>query len=156
LRHHLRNRTFTNKFKVKNVTGQKHNTRAREVQHSIDDRVKTSKQQYCRARAAILQLRGPGDWEDMLQVLHQSDVRALNERELTEQEKYDERRVRAANGAAMENSENEDEEVDDIRVIAKPAEVGEGRRKPSWIWFSTSRSDDMQDPTMRAGMFNVF
>jgi hypothetical protein len=26
LRHHLRNRTFTNKFKIKNVTGQKRNT----------------------------------------------------------------------------------------------------------------------------------
>lgn len=152
LRHHLRNRTFTNKFKVQNVTGQKHNTRAREVQNRIDDRVKTSQVQYCRARAAMVQLRGPGHWETTLQVLNQSDVRALNERELTEQEKEDERRVRARSGNEMEDSEDEEEELRDIRVVAKPAEVGESRRRPSWIWFSTSNSDDMQDPTMRAGM----
>jgi hypothetical protein len=35
---HLRNRTFTNKFKIQNVTGQKGNTCAREVQHRIDER----------------------------------------------------------------------------------------------------------------------
>ncbi|KIM81446.1 hypothetical protein PILCRDRAFT_53455, partial [Piloderma croceum F 1598] len=105
LRHHLQNRTFTNKFKVQNVTGQKHNTRAREVQNRIDDRVKTSQVQYCRARAAMVQLQGHGHWETTLQVLNQSDVRALNERELTEQEKDDERRVRARSGKEMEDSE---------------------------------------------------
>jgi hypothetical protein len=151
LRHHLRTRTFTNTFKTKNVTGQKHNTRAREVQHSIDDKVKTAQVQYCRARAAVLNLRGPGSWQSKLQVLEQSDVRALNERALTEQEKDEERRVRMRQGAEMEDSDDEDEVVADIRVVAKPAEVGESRRKPSWIWFSTSSGDDMQDPTMRAG-----
>jgi len=152
LRHHLRNRTFTNKFKVKNVTGQKHNTRAREVQHRIDDKVKTSQVQYCRVRAALMNLRGPGSWEATLQVLNQSDVRALNERELTEQEKYEERRVRARHENQRKDSD-EEEEIGDIRVVAKPAEVGEGQRKPSWIWFSTSRGEDMQDSTMRAGEF---
>jgi hypothetical protein len=78
-------------------------------------------------------------------------VRALNERELTEQEKDEERRVCVKQGAEMEDSKDEDEVVADICVVAKPAEVGESRRKPSWIWFSTSSGDDMQDPTMRAG-----
>ena len=54
-------------------------------------------------------------------------------------------------GAEMEDSEDEDEVVADIRVVAKPAEVGKSWRKPSWIWFSTSSGDDMQDPTMHAG-----
>ena len=150
LRHHLRNRTFTNKFKIQNVTGQKGNTRAREVQHRIDDRVKAAQVQYCRARTAVMNLRGPGNWENTLQVLNPSDVRALNERELTEQEKDEERRVRAKHGQEKD-SEDEEEEVGDIRVVAKPAEVSEGQRRPSWIWFSASNSEDMQDPTMRAG-----
>ncbi|KIM75537.1 hypothetical protein PILCRDRAFT_78724, partial [Piloderma croceum F 1598] len=131
---------------------QKHNTHACEVQNRIDDRVKTSQVQYCRARAAMVQLRGHGHWETTLQVLNQSDVRALNEHELTEQEKDDERRVRARSGKEMEDSEDEEEELEDIRVVAKPAEVGESQRRPSWIWFSTSNSDNMQDPTMRAAL----
>lgn len=150
LRHHLRNRTFTNKFKIKNVTGQKRNTRACKVQHRIDDRVKISQVQYTRARTALTKLRGPGSWETTLQVLNQSDVHALNERELTVQEKNEERRARATCDSQGEDAD-EEEEVDDIRVVAKPTEVGEGRRQPSWIWFSTSCSEDMQDPTMRAG-----
>jgi hypothetical protein len=151
LRHHLRNRTFTNKFKIKNVTGQKRNTRAREVQHRIDDRVKTSQAQYSRARTALKNLRGPGIWETTLQVLNQSDVRALNERELTAQEKDEEWRVRTRHDSQLADTDDEEEEVNDVRVVAKPAEVGEGQQKPSWIWFSTSCSEDMQDPTMRAG-----
>jgi hypothetical protein len=116
----------------------------------VEDRVKAAQVQYCRARTAVMNLRGPGNWENTLQVLNPSDVRALNERELTEQEKDEERRVRAKRGQEKD-SEDEEEEVGDIRVVAKPAEVGEGRRRPSWIWFSASNSEDMQDPTMRAG-----
>lgn len=152
LRHHLRNRTFTNKFKVKNVTGQKNNTRSREVQHRIDDKVKAAQLQYCRARWALIVLRGAGDWEVALPVLNPGDVRALNERQLTEQEKDDERRVRAKRGAHVGTTDDDEEEdLQDIRVIAKPAEVGEGERRPSWIWFQTSASEDMDDPLMRAG-----
>jgi hypothetical protein len=152
LRHHLRNRTFTNKFKVKNVTGQKNNTRSRESQHRIDDKVKASQLQYCRARQAVLVLRGPGDWEIALPVLNPADVRALNERQLTEQEKVEERRVREKGGTntGMTDEDNE-EDLADIRVVSKPAEVGEGTRRPSWIWFQTSGRDDMSDPLMKAG-----
>jgi hypothetical protein len=154
LRHHLRNRTFTNKFKVKNVTGQKNNTRARSSQHRIDDRVKAAQLQYCRARHALMVLRGPGEWEIQLPVLNPSDVRALNERQLTEQEKEEERRVRARQGVnAGPTHETNEEDLDDIRVIAKPAEIGEGARRPSWIWFQSSGHEDMADPLMRSGEF---
>lgn len=44
--HHLRTRSFTNKFKIANVTGQIHNTQAREVQHRINDRVRTAELRY--------------------------------------------------------------------------------------------------------------
>ena len=50
--------------------------------------------QYRRSHDALLWLRGPGSWEDKLKVLEQSDVKALNEREMTAQEKEDVRRVR--------------------------------------------------------------
>jgi hypothetical protein len=45
----------------------------------------------------------------------------------------------------------DEEDLEDIRVIAKPADIGEGARRPSWIWFQTSGREDMDDPLMRAG-----
>jgi hypothetical protein len=157
LRHHLRTRTFANKFKIKNVTGQKNNTRSRETQNHIDDKVKSSQLQYCRARNALLVLRGPGEWETALPVLNPDDVRALNERQLTEQEKVEERRVRAKRGIAVgATEEDEEEDLADIRVVAKPAEVGEGARRPSWIWFQSIGHEDMSDPLMRAGMSHKY
>lgn len=74
LRRHLRTRTYMNRFKVKNVTGQKDNTRARDKQNTIDASVKASQLRYNRARSALLVLRGTGDWEKVLQVLHSADV----------------------------------------------------------------------------------
>jgi hypothetical protein len=77
----------------------------------------------------LLRLRGPGPWEDILRVLEQSDVRALNERVMTAQEKEDICRLRERASVVVE--------ADDVgaeRVVATVAAVGEGERKPSWIW----------------------
>jgi len=78
--------------------------------------------------------------------LAQSDVRALNERELTAVEKEDIRRVRERNGMIVE--------ADDVNmemVVAKVVAVGEGQRKPSWIWFTGNVHEVMDDPLTRAG-----
>jgi hypothetical protein len=146
--HQLRTHSFTNHFKIANITGQIHNTRARETQHSIDDRVQTYELQYRCTRAAILKLRGNGPWEDVLKVLDHSDVQALNKRELTAQEKEDIRRVRERNGVILE--------ADDInaeRVLATVASVGEGHCRPSWIWYTGNVYEDMNDPLTRAGAY---
>jgi hypothetical protein len=41
--------------------------------------------------------------------------------------------------------------IDEERVVVTPAAVGEGRRRPSWIWFSGNEHEDMQDPLTKAG-----
>jgi len=150
LRHHLRTRSFTNRFKLANVTGQIHNTRARETQHQIDDKVRAAELRYRRARSALLILRGNGPWEECLRVLEQSDVRALNERELTEQEKEDIRWVRERIGVVVDEDDANTE-----RAAATVAAVGEGQRRPSWIWFTGNVHEDMDDPLTRAGEYNV-
>lgn len=71
--------------------------------------LKKKKKKYRRARAALLALRGPGDWEDGLRVLDQSDVRALNERELSAQEKDDIRAIRRQVGIEVEEDDVDDE-----------------------------------------------
>jgi hypothetical protein len=145
LRHHLRTRSFTNRFKIANVTGQINNTRSKEIQHCIDDKVCQSQLQYNRARAALLALRGRGDWEKVLQVLERSDVRALNERQMTEKEKDDILRVRMRGGGTTDN-------LDDERALATVAAVGEGQCRPSWIWYSGNSHENMDDPLTRIGM----
>ncbi|KIM71813.1 hypothetical protein PILCRDRAFT_24708, partial [Piloderma croceum F 1598] len=129
-------------FKVANITGQIHNTRARGTQQRIDDKVCMAALQYCRARDALLKLRGKGLWEDSLKVLEQSDVRALNERELTAQEKEDVRMGWLWRA----------EEVHLERVLATVAAVGEGQHRPSWIWFTGSVHEDADDPLTRAAL----
>ena len=69
LRHHLRTCSFTNQFKIANVTGQIRNTRAQDTQNWINDKVHTAESQYHGARDALLKLRGRGLWEDNLKVL---------------------------------------------------------------------------------------
>lgn len=145
LRHHLCTRSFTNKFKIANVTGQIHNTRACEIQHRINDKVRVSELQYRRAQEAVKKLRGSGEWEQTLKVLEKSDVRALNERELTAQEKDEVHKLREWLGTVAHD-------VDDERVLGQVAAVGEGQRRPSWIWFTDcGGSESMNDPLTRQG-----
>lgn len=149
LRHHLRTRSYANQWKIANVVGQIHNTRARERQATIDDHVRTAATQYRKARAALLALRGHGDWEQELRVLDQSDVRALNERELSTQEKDQIRAIRRRVGIVIE------EDIDDERAPVAAAVVGAGQRRPSWIWYNGNNCEDMKDPATRAGEYSL-
>jgi hypothetical protein len=81
-------------------------------------------------------------WELTLRELKDDDVRALNERTLSEHEKQ-QREQRTAAGNRM---------VDDTRegVVVEGA-LGEGRRQLSWIWFSVS--NDENSPDMHEGHF---
>ena len=85
-----------------------------------------------------------GEWEQVLQVLERSDVRALNERQMTKQEKDDIERVRLRAGVNADD-------IEDERVVATVAAVGEGQCRPSWIWFSGNNHEDMDDPLTRKG-----
>ncbi|KAF7971126.1 hypothetical protein HWV62_22000 [Athelia sp. TMB] len=145
LRHHLRTRSFANKFKIANITGQIKNTHARETQGRIDDKVSAASTTYRRARAAVKKLRGGGPWALKLQILEKSDVRALNERELTQNEKDEIKRVHIANGV-LTSVDVEDE------CRAAKLTVGEGARGPSWIWFSGVQCEGLDDPMTRKAL----
>ena len=60
-----------------------------------------------------------------------------------EQEKRDEREIRLKAGIPKDN-------IDNVQVIVKAVEVGEGTHRPLWLWFSSSTGDNMSDPIMRA------
>ena len=150
LRHHLRTCSVTNRFKVANVTGQAHNTRARETRTRIDAKVRAAELHYQQSRASLFSLRHHGPWEDTLQVLAASDVRALNEREMTAQEKEDIRRVSGKTAFTGED------DMSTETVVATAAAIGEGLRRPSWIWFSGNLQEGADDPITRAGVILFF
>lgn len=145
LRRHLRTRTCTQRFKLKNITGQRASTRARTLQKGIDARVKLAAAKYRCAREAYLSLVGPGDWERVLRRLEPEDVRSMNERSLNEHEKEEHRKARSWMGLSNEG-------VFEVAggVAGGP---GEGNRTLSWIWCQTTElEDDDNELDMHEGM----
>lgn len=143
----LRSRTMTNRFRIRNYTGQGALTRGQGILRQINIKIHLAKIQYRYARAALLELHGHGPWEDRLGVLRDEDVRALNERALAEEE------------------EVQADQLDELsRVIAGPAGIavaqglaaGEGSHTLSWIWYSaadSSAGDD--DPKLHEGTCTI-
>ncbi|KAJ6506688.1 hypothetical protein C8R45DRAFT_816824 [Mycena sanguinolenta] len=80
LRQGLRVRTMTNRFRIRNATGQRVLTRGQGVLRQNNVRIHKAKLRYRYARNALSRLRGNGEWERKLQVLQDEDIRALNER----------------------------------------------------------------------------
>ncbi|KAJ7021698.1 hypothetical protein C8F04DRAFT_915242, partial [Mycena alexandri] len=83
----LRTRTMTNRYKLRNWTGQGMLMKGQGILRQINVRIHIAKLRYRYARSALMALRGHGDWEERLKVLGDDDVRALNERALTAEEK---------------------------------------------------------------------
>lgn len=137
LRLHLRTRVFANKFKIKNMMGQRSNTRTRQWQKTIDKKVIASKRRYRFSRAALYSLRGNGDWENLYRELKDEDVRSFNERALTLTEIEERQAARRAAGLHEEE------------VLAAPLEdgiqLGEGRRHLSWIWLTQGGFDPKEN-----------
>ncbi|KAJ7794073.1 hypothetical protein B0H14DRAFT_3497397 [Mycena olivaceomarginata] len=96
--------------------GQAMMTRGQGLLRQINIAIHVAKLQYRYARATLLALRGHGDWELELRVLQDDDVRALNERALTAEEKAQNDRWAELGGAIIEGG------IDRAAVLA----AGEG------------------------------
>lgn len=141
LRRHLRTRTFANKYKIKNMVGQRANMRGRQWLATIDRRALTAAKKYRRARSALYSLRGEGEWVKALQELRDEDIRSFNERALTEHEQAQRAAVRRAAGMPVEGVFGLDFQ-DDLPIC-------EGRRTMSWIWLAERGGDDDGDPAVQ-------
>jgi hypothetical protein len=145
LRHCLRLRSMASNFKRGNITGQRPNTKARTYQTQIEGKIHAHAGTYRRARAAYFRLVGPGTWENELRVLEQPDIRALNERALTEREKEERVLVLTMGGMSeQEASETVDGKGGDPRH-------GEARRSISWIWYQVGTHQDLDDISLHNG-----
>ncbi|KAJ7034185.1 hypothetical protein C8F04DRAFT_1183471 [Mycena alexandri] len=86
LRQGLQTRTVTNHYRLRHCTGQRMLTRGQGVLRQINVRIHKAKLRYRYARHVLTRLKEHGVWERELRILEDSDVRALNERALTEEE----------------------------------------------------------------------
>ncbi|KAJ7740338.1 hypothetical protein B0H16DRAFT_1324487, partial [Mycena metata] len=123
LRDALRVRTMTNRFRRKNMTGQRALTRGQGVLRQITIRVHKAKLRYRYARNALARLRGHGAWEKTYRVLEEADVRGINERAIGEEEQAERDTLREL-GAIVEGG----------MAAAAGVAAGEGRHTMSWIW----------------------
>ncbi|KAJ7446031.1 hypothetical protein B0H11DRAFT_1930373 [Mycena galericulata] len=139
VRQGLRTRTMTNRYKLRNFTGQGMMTKGQGILRQINIKIHIAKLRYRYSRAALLVLRGHGVWEDGLRVLADEDVRALNERALTMEEKAQNQHWAELGGAIIEGG------------VARAAGVaaGEGSHTLSWIWYTAgATTDDENDPRL--------
>jgi hypothetical protein len=79
LRHVLKIKSRLIQFKNKNVRGQREGLRSREVINRVHDRARVAAEKYRTARAGMLQLVRAGDWEQVLKVLADADIREYQE-----------------------------------------------------------------------------
>ncbi|KAJ8703433.1 hypothetical protein PTI98_002055 [Pleurotus ostreatus] len=146
LRHQLRTRSFAHSYKTRNINSQGAYTRSRLLQNQIEVRIKAIRIIYNIAREALLSLRGPGDWENVLQPLRPEDIRGISERTLTAEEQEEYRQTRALAGMSSEAIQNELNGLgltsgqENIPTVAfnRSLALGEGRRTLSWIWYTVT------------------
>ncbi|KAJ7431410.1 hypothetical protein B0H11DRAFT_1762257 [Mycena galericulata] len=138
----LRTRTMTNRYKLRNWTGQGMMTKGQAILRQINIKIHIAKLKYRYSRAALLILRGHGGWEDRLRVLSEDDIRALNERALTAEEKAQNERWAELGGAIIEGGV----------VRAAGVASGEGSHTLSWIWYTAGITvEDESDPRLHDG-----
>ncbi|KAJ7431147.1 hypothetical protein B0H11DRAFT_2165768 [Mycena galericulata] len=139
VRQGLRTRTMTNRYKLRNYTGQGMMTKGQGILRQINIKIHAAKLRYRYARAALLVLRGHGAWEEGLWILNEDDVRALNERVLTAEEKAQNEHWAELGGAIIEGG------VDRAAALASR----EGSHTLSWIWYTAGvRANDEDDPRL--------
>jgi hypothetical protein len=143
VRHGLRTRTMTNRYKLRNWTGQGMMTKGLGILRHINIKIHAAKLRYRYARAALLALRGHGQWEERLHVLEDDDVRALNERALTAEEKSQNEHWAELGGAFIEGGV----------ARASALAAGEGSHTLSWIWYSAGRAADENDLRLHDGAY---
>jgi hypothetical protein len=106
------------------------------------------------ARAAVLSLRGPEDWEQTLAVLRHEDVRGISERTMTMEEQAEYKLTRRMAGLTENSSDN------NLNAPVVPFDprlaLGEGRRTLSWIWYSVSDRELQNDAACTSLVISLY
>jgi len=155
LRHILRVKTRMVHFKNKNIRGQAGGTRSRAIINRVQDRAAYVAQHYCLVREARFNLSGPGEWENQLRPLKDTDVQSYQDpdrikkgpgrRGILEDGQVDVLEERQSTGLTL---------IPETR--SKRDGTGETKRTLSWIWLAGrpdgafEGSDNNNDSILRA------
>ncbi|PBK66203.1 hypothetical protein ARMSODRAFT_1021793 [Armillaria solidipes] len=132
IRNTLRMRHSLYSFRNKNIRGQRNNTRAYNNLHRLNRNCRLSVEKYQVARAALMALRGEGEWTATLRELKMEDVQSLQGSAF---EIDDEQEQREAQMSKKQRQE-----------LAKG--FGEGDRLISWIWLTEGGMGDGDDTSV--------
>lgn len=138
LRRQLHFRVYINQLKIKNVTGQRPNTRARTMQKTIEGRVNEAAERYRRAQKAYVALAG-ATADRKLRELKPEHVVGLGEKV---QQEIERREIEAIRARLQANAGDGEAEGPVVNVAETPQVTsGESRRKISWLWYSGGLED---------------
>lgn len=150
---------YVSKLKIKNVTGQRSNTRSRNMQETIETRVSAAANKYRQARRAFISLAGSEEGGG-LKELKPEDVKGLGERAVEERERreIEATRQRVRGDGEVAGAEEQQEEQGATRNAQGPTQAtsGESRRHISWLWYQggLEMQDGALSQEMNEGMFD--
>ncbi|KAJ7857226.1 hypothetical protein B0H13DRAFT_1641044 [Mycena leptocephala] len=131
--------TMTNRYRIHHATGQRALTRGQGLLRQNNLRIHKAKLRYRYVRNALSRLRGNGEWEQVLRVLDEDDVWALNEQALMEEE-------RAQRETVHDLRDVEEGGMQMYGVVA----LGESRRTLLWIWYTVKAGDPTEQELVEA------
>ena len=141
LRAQLRTRILANRLSNKDASSQRAYVRSRVLQDQVEARIRGCQAQYNVARASVLALRGPGDWEKQLAILTPEDVRGVSERAMTTEERVEHERTKRMAGWTGDEGNVDKLAIAPVVTFDPRLALGEGRRTLSWIWYSVSETE---------------
>ncbi|KAG6913061.1 hypothetical protein DXG01_009990 [Tephrocybe rancida] len=150
LRRQLRTRVFAKKFKDQNASSQGAYTRLRALHDQIEKRICSARDSYNAARAALLKLRGPGDWELVYRVLLATDIRSLNERTVRGE---DEEAYQSAQ-MLVDSELGPSSQATLPTILTTRLQTGQGHHTVSWIWINLTQQelDNDNDGSLHTGI----
>ena len=157
VRHVLNIKSRLVHFKNKSARGQREGNRSRTIIDRVHERARVAAERYRAARRGKLALAGTGEWEKVLRILEDGDIRAYQDVEKLRTcvgrpgTLEDGQLVAVEVDAAEEEMDAgaEDSDTASVNLMQEKRDkrdgTGETRRALSWIWTSGSRSADPDD-----------
>lgn len=167
LRRILRIKSRMIQFKNKNLRGQRSGTRSRAVIDRVHERARAAAEKYRCARAAKLELVGPGDWEKLHQVLADGDIRGYQDPNRLRPKKPrkgiwedgEEEEAEGEPGATEPGDGEEAVEETEFELFNEPRTkrdgTGETRRTLSWIWTTEGDGGSIAKPAEKGTRHDV-
>ncbi|ESK84390.1 hypothetical protein Moror_10161 [Moniliophthora roreri MCA 2997] len=127
-------------------------TKLNTLHSQLDIKLKSTIQTYDTAWAALLELKGSGDWEKVLQVLRKEDVRAIGEQVMKDHEEEGFQTAQKQAGVDSKDIEHmlRGKSATLPTILADPmASLNPGKRDTiSWIWYIFGPQEDDTDKAL--------